>query len=62
MNKEYKLCHKIHVKNNIEKNYNDQYLLLNIKLKVIGELTNLSHIFADIHLLYYVEDISKLNT
>ena len=55
-NKEYELCSSIH---DIDKNFNDD--MIDIKLKVIGTLTNLSYMFSGVD-FYYLEDISKLNT
>ena len=57
MNKEYELCESI--ENIIDKNCGEE--LIDIKLKVTGILTNLSYMFDGIE-IYYLEDISKLNT
>ena len=57
LNKEYELCSSIL---DIDKNFGDGGLV-DIKLKVIGTLTNLSHMFDGTN-LYYLGDLSKLNT
>ena len=55
-NKEYELCTSIR---DIDSNFQDE--IIDVKLKVIGTLTNLSYMFSDTD-LYYIGDLSKLDT
>ena len=55
-NKEYKLCGSIR---EIDKDFQDN--TIDVKLKVIGALTNLSYMFSGTE-ISYLGDISKLDT